>query len=535
MEQQQQDQEFIQEIERQEDVIQKGQQCHAIVDQLMDTYKDNTYLLNRMYTIIQNLPVALINDANNYEKRQNLNSHISEEQQIFIQVFLSKHNYFYLVNKNCYYMYNGIDYTIVQEDTIIHQLLSSLSENKTLLQWKYKTKISVMKQIKERNLFSSIPESTTIQQVLSALHPSFFPSKNDAKYFLTIIGDSLLKKNNNTELIYIINSKTKQLVDELEHVSALCIGINNLSNKMITKYHERHQFGNCRLIRTTGSIEYWRELLKKIGLNLLCVAGHYSTRYTCSEQFINQTLDEDLLRHVFALKNTTPSCLVETFQSEFIEKTNSNFRVEWKNMHFLWKQFLFKHTLPSVIYSNVLKQMLKDKYTDSYDEETDSFKGITSKYLPVYNDFIQFWTTTMTMTMTETTSQELEIDEINQLFKMWSSSKNVLNEEVIIKILNHFFDISVVENKFVYHVLSSQWDKCNDIEQSLEFIKTQVDNSNFKSQLIHFDDLYQYYHTYCIQQGFLLIVNKCYFEKYLHVKYTNDICYDKFIQVSVFN
>ena len=36
-------------------------------------------------------------------------------------------------------------------------------------------------------------------------------------------------------------------------------------------------------INENYSNEYWRELLKKIGLNLLCVASHYSNRYINSQ------------------------------------------------------------------------------------------------------------------------------------------------------------------------------------------------------------------------------------------------------------
>ena len=54
-----------------------------------------------------------------------------------------------------------------------------------------------MKRIKDNNLLKSVPESTTIQGVLDALYPCLFESKTEAKYFLCILGDALLKKNTN--------------------------------------------------------------------------------------------------------------------------------------------------------------------------------------------------------------------------------------------------------------------------------------------------------------------------------------------------
>lgn len=509
--------------------MEQKNECTDIIDTMFQKYKDNEYVLNRIYTHIHNLPNTLETELFNYEKKQNLNAHLSEEQQIFIQVFLSQNNYYYLLNNNVYYEYDGTDYLIVLEDVIIHKLLSTISKNKTLLQWKYKTKINVLKQIKDRNLFSCIPESCTIQNVLGALYPSFFPSKNHAKYFLTIIGDNILKKT--SDLIFIISPKTKQFIDELEQMSSLSIGYNNISQKMITKYHDNHTFQQCRLIQINAN-EYWREILKKIGLNLLCVAVHYSNRYNSSDQFVTNSLDEELIHYAFSLKHTSPQELLVKFMDNYIEKTTMDFKIEWKNIHFIWKQFLCNCNLPNVIYSNVLKTMLKNKL--QYEEETDSFIGVTSKFLPLCKDFIQFWNETITIQYNFEFENELEVDEINQLFKLWYKKNTNLNEDNIIKMLYHFFSISVVDNKFILNVVSSLWNKFNDIENSMEYIKEQIQESISNNSLIHFDELYNYYNKHCIQKCLKLIVNKCYFEKYLHYKYSNYICYDKFIKIHVF-
>ena len=171
-------------------------------------------------------------------------------------------------------------------------MLSSISKDITLLQWKYKTKINIIKQIKDRSLFSSIPETDTIQNVLNVLYPSFFQSKNFAKYFLTIIGDNILKKHSN--LIFIISQKMKQLLTELDNVAILSIGNSNVTSNFMTRYHENHLYENCRLIKINESFssDVWREILKKIGLDLLCVAVHYSNRYDSSDKFIETKSDE---------------------------------------------------------------------------------------------------------------------------------------------------------------------------------------------------------------------------------------------------
>lgn len=507
----------------------KRTDCLTTVEKLYEKYKDNEYMLQRIYNHVHvYLPNTLQNESKNHEKRLNLNTYLSEEQQIFMQVFLSKNNYYYLSSNNFYYEYNGKDYFIVKEDEIIHKLLSTISKDRTLLQWKHKTKANIIKQIKDRNLFTSIPETDTIQNILNALYPTFFASKNAAKHFLTIIGDNILRKN--SDLVFMTSTKMRQFLDELESVGMSSIGNGNIAYKFVTKYHDTHTFNNSRLIRMNENFsnEYWRELLKRIGLNLLCVAAHYSNRYSSSDNFLNTRSDEELTNYVYTLKNTTQNGLIDKFVDEFVEKTSDDFRVEWKNLHFVWKQFLSSNNLPNVIFSNHLKNYLKDKI--KFDEESDSFIGITSKYLPVYKDFIQFWSETITISSSLDFENEIEIDEISSLFKLWTKSKSILSEENIIKILKHFFSCEIVEDKFVLNVTSSIWNKSNDIENSISYIKEQI-KENHKLSLISFDDLYGFYNKYCSNNSIKFVVSKRYFEKYLYFKFSDYIIYEKFIKI----
>ncbi len=508
----------------------KKQDCMSSVDKFYQMYKDNDYMLQRVYNhIVLNLPNTLENESKNYEKRLNLNAYLTEEQQIFMQVFLSKNNYYYLPNNGFFYEYNGKDYFIVKEDEIIHKLLSSISKDRVLLQWKHKTKMNVIKQIKERNLFSSTPETDTIQNVLNVLYPSIFPSKSSAKYFLTVIGDNILKKNSN--LTFFVSTKMKQLLNELENVSVSSIGTDNVSFKFVIKHHETHTFDNYRLIKINDSIssDYWRELLKKIGLNLLCVAAHYSNRYESSDNFLNIISDTELTNSAYMLKNTTPNDIVKQFINECLDKTTDEYQIEWKNLHFIWKQFLSNIGLPNVIYTAPLKSLISELLT--YNKDTDSFKGVTSKYLPYYKEFIQFWDTTITANTCNNFENEFEVDEISSLFKSWAKSKNTLSEENIIKIVKHFFsNIEIAEDKFILNITSTLWDKAADINQSLPYIKNYIKNE-YKLSLISFDDMYNFYQKYCAIHSMKFVVSKRYFEKYLYFKFLDYIVYDKFIKL----
>ena len=515
--------------------------CIDKLNELFKKYENDKYMIQRINNHIVNyLPNTLNNELKNYEKRLIRNTFLTNEQHIFIQIFLSKNQYFYLPNNNFFYEYNGKNYFIIKEDDVIHKLLSSISKDRVLMQWKYKTKINIIKQIRERNLFSSIPETDTIQNVLNVLYPSVFSSKNTAKYFLTIIGDNILKKN--SHLIFLINNQMKKLLFELDSISLDSIGYNNTTFNFMTKYHENHSYENCRLIKMNEhfSNNIWRDILKKIGLDLLCLAAHYSKRYENSDKFIDNNSDEELKNYAYYLKCSNTTAIVNEFRTKYIVDTNKDNKMEWKNIHFVWKQFLSGCCLPNVIYSNTLKSIMKETY--DYDEETDSFIGITSKYLPVHSDFIKFWENTITTDSSdenELFDNELEIDELSSLFKLWSKQSNEqlmtngsITEENILKILKHFFpNVEIIEDKFVLNVSCTLWDKMNDIQNSFDFIKEQI-KVNENITLISFDDAYNYYYKYCSLNAFKTVVSKRYFEKYLYYKISDYIVYEKFIETS---
>ena len=524
--------------------IQLQENCITSLKELFKNYENDEYMLQRIHTHVNNyLPNTLKNEQINHEKRVNRNHFLSNEQQIFIQVFLSKNQYYYLSSNGYFYEYDGKNYFIVKEDDITHKLLSSISKERVLLDWKHKTKINVIKLIKERSLLNSIPETDTIQNVLNFIYPSLFSSKTQAKYFLTVIGDNIFKKN--PQLIFFVSQNMKKLMSDLDSISYLSIGNTNTTNNFVTKYHENNSYENYRLLKINENFshELWKEQLKKIGLDLLCVATHYSKRYEDSEKFLENKSDEDLKKFALYLRSNNQQKIMETFCESFLNKVDDNNSViHWKNLHFIWKQFLSANSLPNMIYSNSLKNILKEIY--NYHEDSDCFTNLTSKYLPIESDFIKFWDKTIRIVTPHDeheTFDELEIDELCMLFKTWTQNNTLgeklisngnINEENVLKILKHFFpSIEIIENKYVLNVSCNIWNKNAEIEKSFDYIKTQI-KTNHTLALISFDDAYNYYYKYCNNESNKLVVSKRYFEKFLYSKIAKYIVYEKFIETA---
>ena len=241
--------------------------------------------------------------------------------------------------------------------------------------------------------------------------------------------------------------------------------------------------------------------------------------------------------------------ILDKFCSSCIHKidyqSSTPFAINWKNMHYLWKNYISGCSLPNMIYSNQLKTILKEKY--QYDETTDSFLNVISKYLPNVSNFLLFWEKTIQITNTsedteiEEIENEFEIDELCSLFKKWisqpqrsdllSKSGNI-NERDVIKIIKHFYpSVEIEDNKYVLNISCTMWDKVSDVNEYLQMFHTQCKENLKKGtelSLISFDEIYDFY---CekIKPTSCFVVNKRFFEKYLFFKLNGFIEYEKFI------
>jgi hypothetical protein len=264
---------------------------------------------------------------------------------------------------------------------------------------------------------------------------------------------------------------------------------------------------------------------------------------------LNTKADEELKNYSYYLKNVPQQEIISSFCSkcfQTISNDNNNdtnistTKIEWKNVHFIWKQFISSLSLPNMIYSNTLKNLLKETF--SYEESSDSFINITSKYLPIESDFIKFWKKTIVINEPQDFSQnleeELEVDELCMLFKNWVKqnieetllSSGNISEENVVKILKHFFpNVEIIEDKYVLNISCTMWNKSKDIIKSFEFIKNELKKNEFVA-LISFDDAYNYYVKFCNSKSYKFIISKRYFEKYLYSKINEHIVYEKFIE-----
>ena len=528
------------------------------IQSLFLKYSDDPYMFSKTHHYIINLlPNVLDSMKQNHLDRTARIIEMTADQDLFIQSFLTNNQYFYMTTNEKFFYYDRLHYQYINDDDILYRILSSISRDRHLMSWKQKTKIHIMKRIREENpLLKSIPESETIQNVMDLLCPALFTTRAQAKYFLTILGNNILKKNNN--LIHFIHPKSKHFIRELNNACLFSIGLG-LSQTFRHKFHE-HDYQNCRVIKINDCVKsemIWNPVLEHV-LDIVCVACHYSTRFSSSDEFAeSHSNDSELEDDVFFLKRSRQCDLVDVFMREYLDLTvvtaeaapsqvmsystspqnfffdeqmndNTITQITWKNMLYLWKHFLDSKQLPSLLYYGTLKTCLVEKLSGFYKEEKDSFFGICCRHLPAVQTFIQFWEETVVVDERES---GFEIEELHILYRQWcftndEQRRNITSKQILDVILYFYPNMDISQEKYISKIRNVLWDKREDIRIAVDnyivFLRTTPENQPYNNVSIY--DAYLYYSKFYKTPGTQKqIVSKNYFEKYILENYAHYI------------
>jgi hypothetical protein len=539
------------------------EQAKNTIDTIYELYKNDPYMISKTnHYINRQLPFILENIKQTHISNQQRIEDLSFEQEQFMYSFLNRNRYFHVANTEKYFIYDGLHYMETNEENMLYIILTSIrhEQNSKLLSWKDKTKVSLLKRIKETHLTQTIPESQTIQMVLNILFPAIFQNKIECKYFLSILGDNIFKKNQS--LIHFMSPTMKTFLRECNQIALSCFGTQCIQT-FKTKCHDKHYENEnkmCRLIRIQENCK--TDLLNTISpymLDILCVACHYSIRYReadiCIMDYCN---DMEITDYVFKLTYTSPEILIDKFISEYlfvVDDTNHNSedegeggvgeqikdKMNWQNMLYLWKQFLHTNQLPLTLFQTLLKPIItQTKFPTYYKSDGDYFIGIGSSQWPMIQTFLRFWGETM---IPDEQEMELEIEEITNLFRYWGENIRTYKWEVfslteyqILDVISYFFpEIEIDKRKYIYNYRSTLWDKSSDIQTALTAYKDHLRENNtllgVRNKTPIIISIYDIYSFYCrffsakFTQQKLFLVSKSYFEKYLMENYS-EFLYD---------
>lgn len=473
-----------------------------LLQQMKQKYKDDPYVLQKLHQYIEHIPDYLKNVELEYTKRTAKKDQQQKQTSLFVQYFFQHNEYYYIPSTEFFIQYMDKQYIVVSEDEIHNKIHIELSKQPFYLrQWKFKIKNIILRKIKDTPLNQCIPDTYTIQSTLSLLHPSVFQNKNHLKYFLTIIGDTLLKKN--THLIHILDHSYKQFLKCLSDHIYKFIG-KSITETFKYKYYE-HNYSNCRLFPGILKMDGEFSCIRENSINLIAISYYYSNRYKCSDQFLNTCNDKEYTDQTYLLSTFTPESVVEKCIKElFVKDVTTQNTLSYKDVYFLWRVFLKKYKLPCISSQSNFKSILTSM--NILDQDTDLCKGIQSNVPITWNTFQHFWT--QTITVGDEVDDELEIDEITTLYNIWISNKGYkeeqLTEDYLLEILSWMMPEIIIDNdKLVYNISCKLWNKKQDIIECIKEIPDTITTSLEK---------YKYY-VECNGKKEKITANKQYFDQ----------------------
>lgn len=508
-----------------------------VIKTLCKKYNGNEYASGRLLFHINSLESLIDNEIEKHDNKIARINELVSVQDAFNKSFIEDNKYYYMPYNGIFFQHDEAlgKYKIVSEDDIIHKLLTTITHEKKLLQWKYKTKAMILKNIKRRHLLKSIPDTNMIDNVITQII-HMFDSKEDALYFLMCIGDCVMKKNGDN--VYFINPQLKKLVSSIDTLCYTITGTGIMSN-FITKHHDSYVISNYRLFRTDDynicsmTTQNMTDLVNDYGIELLVVSCYLSELHISSENYLADNSDKGFVLHSLHFKLYSEYDIINIFIDRCIEKVNdieANANIKWENMYFIWKQYLSSLSLPNVFYKSKLQTLLFD-ILDS-DKETMTFKNVTSKYLPYVVSFFDFWDNCMTIN--DSDEDGYEIDELVQMYNQYRISslqcrKNIDNKTMK-NMIKHYFEshcVEIIDDKYVTNVKCKLWNKQDDI---LDFLRHHKSNDATSSDMstININGLYKSYVNYFVSKGYVdkknyLTVSKHFFEQFIEKKLDNHV------------
>lgn len=194
---------------------------------ILERHKEQPMFYATLNAHMSSIEMIVEKAMNEQLARNEKREQYEKEKNLLIAEYLQGCPYYYLPEVKLFIEYTGEGYSVVQESRIWSDVLESIERVESMIPHKYKIRTEVLQLIRQRHLWRCTPESPTIQGVLHLLTSFFFTNKENAKYFLTIIGDELFnrltehsqpeKKRSINAFTYICNRELNPLLELLSY------------------------------------------------------------------------------------------------------------------------------------------------------------------------------------------------------------------------------------------------------------------------------------------------------------------------------
>jgi hypothetical protein len=449
---------------------------NKLVDDIIQKYKSSS-----------NLEVV-------YNKLLELEEIEEKSYDDIVKYFFENNCYYYNSTTNLYVEYTN-NYKFINENNMLHSILTFISKYQDIYlltsNQKQALKTKIQKKIKDRSIYDTIPESITLQNLISFLYPNIFIERNIAKYFMITLGDIILKK---TDLFYFIPNYIKPLISMINKSLSMYFYTINLGNHYKYKYSD-HDTDKSRVIPFNNININHYNIDSAFIINLICCSIHYSNRYENGDNFLDKIISIDLntIRPIYWIKATTKDHLIDSFIDDYLY-TKDGYKISEKDMLFLWKSYIKKHNYINIFtkHCDIIAHIAsKIKYNIF-------FTNVGSHYLPYVQNFKDFW-----VKYIYSDEGNYEINELFTLFVEQYNIKNI-NENNMYDLIHYYYPEVKIEDKFIQNIGCVLWNKKKDV---LDFLETHTHN---KDQSINL------YSMYCSEYKDKKRVSKNYFMNILN-------------------
>lgn len=386
--------------------------------------------------------------------------------------FFSRNTYYYIHSKDIYIEYSNHHFKTISENDLLYNILHELTPYGLNTSLKQLIKCKIQKRIKESSIYGNIPDSDTIQNVLSHLSPNIFIQKNYAKYFLITLGDIIQHK---TEHFYFLSLNMKRFIQNINRYVSQYFHSINLFNHYKFKYYD-HDVDKSRILKTTQlNMEYFKTD-DTFYMDLISCALHYSRRYESGDKFLEDLTNEEIRTEVMWIKNTNKYDIIDKFIEEYTYKKEGK-NIHEKDMMFIWKLYLKQNNIVNLFQKNIDVQnyiATKIEYLSPH------FINCNSRYLPYVEQFNEFWTKYMYFDETEF---PFEINDILRIFMDRYKYKKDIDVEIIMDLIKYYYpSVEINDNKSVSKIGCVLWNK-----------KKEIDTFLLNRELTDVNELYRVY------------------------------------------
>lgn len=414
-------------------------------------------LLNAINNIHEVVETNILKSTKQQNRRRSLEQRVNAIAEQFTDSGTIR--YYYAPGSNHFVSCDGAHYTIVREDDVIAAVLRALQTDPVLCKAKQKSRHIIMKRIKTNLLTDCIPDSDTIKNVVDLLRSVLLPTKNDAKYLLTIIGDIILRKTG--DLIFLVPPHVLKHIEMLSDLIASDIGHRDTIVKHFADSYISNNAEKCRVVRTKTELPGTLTSLKGQTYNICAVACHYSNQYQSADDYVRScsASDPSLVQSAFSPKTFTLEHAISGFIKDCTVPSSNNNAANTPDSHVkaAWTIWQRKSSFFLDCSWSAVKSLLPHK-----DETSCALVLREGQYISMCFNFCR---SSLEYDATET------LLELTELFALFVESADLQhNEEMFqeVAIASSIAMGATVDGHFIHGLRSLSWDKHTEVVSFLE-------------------------------------------------------------------